>query len=340
MLKAGVIGVGSMGRNHVRVYREMENVELVGIADQSPQTATKVGSTYCVPNYTDYRVFLDECQPDLVSLAVPTGHHLSVGADLIQRGVHVLIEKPLATTVEEGEELVELAQQHNVILAVGHIERFNPAVIELRRRLREGMAGRIYQIHTQRLSPYPARIRDAGVVIDLASHDIDLMRFLMHEEIVRLYGETLRTINSDREDAFTGLLRFHSGAIGVLDVNWITPTKVRNLTITGGRGMFRCDLLSQELFFYENETGPSQWDTLSVLRGVSEGNVLGIRIQRQEPLAAELADFVGAVREGRQPAITGQDGLETLRLALEFVRSGDRVELVANGALKMLTPVF
>lgn len=339
MLKAAVIGVGSMGRNHVRVYRELESVELVGIADQNPQTAAKVSGSYCIPYYTDYAEMLEECKPDLVTLAVPTGLHRKIGADVIQRGVHVLIEKPIATNVEEGEELIELAEQQGVILAVGHIERFNPAVIELRRRLREGMAGRIYQVHAQRLSPYPTRIRDAGVVIDLASHDIDLMRFLMNEEIVRLYGETLQTINSDREDAFSGLLRFRSGAIGVLDVNWITPTKVRLLTITGGRGMFRCDLLSQELFFYENEIGPSQWDTLSVLRGVSEGNVLGIRIQRHEPLAAELADFVDAVRDGRQPAITGRDGLETLRLAMQFVRSGKEVELVTNGALKSLAPV-
>jgi predicted dehydrogenase len=166
------------------------------------------------------------------------------------------------------------------------------------------------------------------VVIDLASHDIDLERHLIHEPITRLYGETLQTINSDREDMFMGMMRFRSGTVGVLDVNWITPTKLRRLTVTGARGMFRCDLLSQELFFYENEVGPSQWDTLSVLRGVSEGNVLGIRIQRHEPLAAELEDFARAVRDHHEPTVTGADGLETLRIALEFVRSGQHVEIV------------
>jgi predicted dehydrogenase len=205
---------------------------------------------------------------------------------------------------------------------VGHVERFNPAVMELRRRLNEGMAGRIYQIAAQRLSPYPTRISDAGVVLDLASHDIDLMRHLMPEPIVRIYGETLQSINSDREDLFNGLIRFASGAIGVLDVNWMTPTKVRRLTVTGARGFLECDLLSQELFFYENDNAPSKWDTLSVLRGVSEGNILGIRIQRHEPLDAELTDFVAAVRDGRPPMVTGEDGLDTLRLALQFVRSG------------------
>ncbi len=335
MLKAAVIGVGSMGRNHARVYREIENVELVGLADTNLQTVARVGASYGVAHYTDYIKLLDECKPDLVSLAVPTGLHLEVGAQLIARGIHVLVEKPIARTVEEGEKLIELARKQKVALAVGHIERFNPAVMELRRRLREGMAGRIYKIHAERLSPYPSRIQDAGVVIDLASHDIDLLRYLMNDEIVRLFGETLQSINSDREDMFNGLIRFRSGAVGVLDVNWITPTKIRRLTVTGARGMFRCDLLSQELFFYENENAPSQWDTLSILRGVSEGNIIGIRIQRHEPLVAELNDFISAVRDDRPPTVSGEDGLETLRIALDFVRSGKEVQLVDE---KQLAP--
>jgi len=147
---------------------------------------------------------------------------------------------------------------------------------------------------------------------------------------VRLYGETLRTINSEREDLFNGTIRFRGGTVGILDVNWITPCKVRTITITGGRGMFRCDLLSQELFFYENETAPSQWDQLSVLRGVTEGNVLGIRIRRQEPLLSELQDFTESVRTGRAPTVTGFDGLETLRLALEFVRSGEEAKPIVR----------
>ncbi len=334
MLKTAVIGVGSMGRNHVRVYRELDGVKLVGVSDNNKETAEKIGATYSAPHYTDYLQMIDECKPDLVTLAVPTLLHYEMGMELIERGVHVLIEKPIASTIEEGEKLVETAQKKGVILGVGHIERFNPAVMELRRRLREGMAGRVYQLHASRLSPYPARIRDAGVVIDLASHDIDLMRYLMDEPITRVFGETLQSINSDREDMFNGLMRFQSGVVGVLNVNWITPTKIRRLTVTGARGMFTCDLLSQELFFYENETAPSQWDTLSVLRGVSEGNILGIRIQRHEPLAAELADFVKAVRDGVQPTITGQDGLETLRIALDFVRSGEVVEAIDEVAAR------
>ena len=322
MLKAAVIGAGSMGRNHARLYRTIEGVRLVGIADPNSQVAARVGARENVPHYTDFITLLDEQKPDLVSIAVPTSLHYEIGAHVIDRGVHVLMEKPITGTVEQGEALLELARRKGVTLAVGHIERFNPVVMELRRRLSDGMAGRIYKIAAQRLSPYPSRIGDAGVVIDLASHDIDLMRHLMPEPIVRIYGETLQSINSDREDLFNGLIRFASGAIGVLDINWMTPTKVRRLSVTGARGFLDCDLLSQELFFYENDNAPSQWDTLSVLRGVSEGNILGIRIQRHEPLDAELSDFVAAVRDGRPPMVTGEDGLDTLRLAIQFVRSG------------------
>lgn len=329
MLKAAVIGVGSMGRNHARVYREINgDVELVGVADKNPRAAERVGNTFGVPSYEDYVKLVETHAPDLVSLAVPTELHGDIGAKLMKSGIHVLVEKPIAYTLEEGEKLIELSKEQNVILAVGHIERFNPAVRELHRRLREGMVGRIYRIHAQRLSPYPTRIRDTGVVLDLATHDIDLLRYLMNQDIVRLYGETLQSINSDREDMFNGLIRFRSGTVGILDVNWITPTKVRRLTVTGTRGMFVCDLLSQELWFYENETAPSQWDTLSILRGVSEGNILGIRIERYEPLAAQLRDFVEAVRDQRLPTVTGQDGLATLRVALDFMRSGKEHDVI------------
>jgi len=328
VLKAAVIGVGSMGNHHTRVYQDMENVELVCVVDPNIETAQRVGSRYHIPYFTDTATMLATCRPDIVSLAAPTSLHYDIAAMLLRNGVHVLVEKPIASSVEDGERLVDLAAKYGLTLAVGHIERFNPAVMELACQLRRGALGCIYKIHTQRLSPYPGRIKDTGVVIDLASHDIDLIRFLMREPIVRLYSETLQTINSNREDMFNGLVRFQSGAVGILDVNWITPTKMRTLTITGARGMYICNLLSQELFLYANGDSSSDWDTLSVLHGVTEGNVTGFQIRRHEPLVAELADFVNAVESGTAPSVTGEDGLETLRLATEFVESGATQEIM------------
>ncbi len=328
MLKAAVIGVGSMGRNHARVYRETPGVELVGVLDANAGTAERVGASFSVPAFSQLDELLNQTKPDLVSLAVPTAKHFDVAMALLEKGIHVLVEKPITRTVDQGQQLVDSAAQKGLVLAVGHIERFNPVVVELRRRLREGMAGRIYQINAERLSPYPSRIADSGVVIDLASHDIDLLRYLTGEPVQRVFGETSQSINSDREDLFSGTVRFTNGVLGVLNVNWMTPQKVRRLTITAARGYFTCDLLSQQLFFYENETAPSQWDQLSVLHGVSEGNVLGIRIPRREPLAAELADFVQAVQNGREPTVPGREGLETLRVALSFLESAARAQVV------------
>jgi UDP-N-acetylglucosamine 3-dehydrogenase len=328
MLRVAVIGVGSMGQNHARVYRDMDQyVDLVGVADQDETAAARIGSKFGVPYYTDYLRLIDTAKPELVSLAVPTSLHYSVGCDLIQRGIHVLIEKPIASTIPQGELLIELAEKHNVTLAVGHIERFNPAIIALREKLDSGMAGQIFKVQAQRLSPFPARIRDAGVVIDLASHDIDLFRYLIQDEIIRLFGETRLAIGHNHEDMFVGVLRFRNGAVGVLDVNWMTPVKVRNLTVTAALGMFQCNLLSQELFFYENRDTNGQWDALSILRGVSQGDVIGYHIKRHEPLAAELLDFVVAVQQGTEPKVTGRDALQTLRAAIDFIDSGRDIRI-------------
>lgn len=323
MLRAAVIGTGSMGQHHARVYRNMDQrVELVGVADQDTVIATKIGKRYSVPSFTDYRQLIQEVRPDLVTLAVPTSAHYEVGCDLIRHGIHVLIEKPIARTIEEGEELIKLAEENDVILSVGHIERFNPAIIALREKLDSGMAGQIFKIQTQRLSPFPPRIRDAGVIIDLASHDIDLFYYLIQDKIIRLFGETRSAINQNNEDLFIGVMSFQNGTIGSLDVNWMTPVKIRNLTVTAALGMFRCDLLAQELYFYENREASGQWDALSILHGVSQGDVIGYHIQQQEPLLAELTDFVTAVQTSTVPKVTGRAGLQTLRTAVDFIASG------------------
>jgi len=334
MLRGVVIGLGAMGRNHARVLREIDNgVELVAVSDLDLQRAAKVGDCYGVPYFTNYVEMLEVFHPDFAVLAVPTSLHCKIGLDLIEREIPVLIEKPIASTIEEGKRLCEAAERKGVTLGVGYIERFNPVVNALRQKLDEGMLGHIYKIQAQRLSPYPSRIQDVGVVIDLATHDIDLFRYLMADnQIERLYSATRSTINSDREDMFVGVAHFHSGAVGLLDVNWMTPAKIRALTITGAFGMFSCNLLSQELFFYENDDKPSGWDALSTLRGVTQGNVLGINIQRFEPLTAEVRDFADAILKQAKPRVTGRDALETLKLALEFVQSGQEGQIVVRSS--------
>ena len=328
MLKAAVIGVGSIGQNHARVYRNIEGVTLVGVADASPQAAARVGTRENVSHYTDPLKMLDDHKPDLVSVAVPTSLHFDIAQKVIDRGIHALIEKPITTTIEQGEALLALAKKKGVTVAVGHIERFNPAVMELRRRLTSGMAGRIYTIVAQRLSPYPSRIQDAGVVIDLASHDIDLMRYLVPEPVLRLYGETMSSINSDREDS---LQRAHplqercGGRSGrQLDDADEDPPPDRDRRARVPRVR---PPLPGASFLRERDgaqpVGHAQHPPRR-LRGERPRD----QDPRHEPLAAELTDFVRAVRDGRAPTVTGEEGLETLRLALEFVRSGSEGRLV------------
>ncbi|HYW26977.1 MAG TPA: Gfo/Idh/MocA family oxidoreductase [Terriglobales bacterium] len=323
MTKVAVIGAGSMGKQHVRVYRELEEAEIVGVADADRDAARRVAELHGTAAYTDHRELLERARPEAVSVAVPTSSHFSVAMDAISAGVHVLVEKPIANSVAEGERLIEAARRSGVVLTVGHIERFNPAILELRQRLEAGALGRPYQMHARRLGPFPQRIRDVGVVVDLATHDLDLMCWLGGSEPVRLYAEISREIHTTNEDLLSGLVRFANDTVGLLEINWLTPTKIRELTVTGERGMFRADYLTQDLYFFENGSSPDgAWEAMSLLRGgVNEGSMTRFALRRREPLAAQLAAFLAAVRGECAPAVTGADGVRALALALELIRS-------------------
>jgi predicted dehydrogenase len=322
-----------MGRHHARVYADMPGVDLVGVADATREVAERVGHRFGAPAFADCQELFKHAHPDLVSVAVPTAQHRPVAQAAIEAGINVLVEKPIAATVEDGEALVAAAEQAGVTLAVGHIERHNPAVTALKSHLDAGELGRIFQMRAYRLGPFPARIRDVGVIIDLASHDLDIMRFVSGDEVVRVYAEIQQQIHTLREDSVTGILRFSGGATGTLEINWLTPTKVRQLAVTGARGMFLVDYLTQELYLYENDDAirTGGWDRLDVLRGVSAGKMIRFVVDKKEPLRAELDDVAGAVVEGRPPKVTGADALAALRLARALVESGQRQEVIDLG---------
>ena len=180
---------------------------------------------------------------DLVSIVAPTSLHLPVTLAALRAGANVLVEKPIASTREEATTMIEAAADAGRMLTVGHIERFNPAIRELRRRLDAGELGRIFQISATRLGPFPARIRDVGVVVDLAPHDLDVMRYLVGSEPIRIYAEAERRIHTEHEDLFNGIMKFANGVVGILDINWLTATKRRTLTVTGERGFYVADYL-------------------------------------------------------------------------------------------------
>jgi predicted dehydrogenase len=322
-MKVAVIGAGAMGKHHLRVYRELEDVQVVAVVDADPDAAQRAGQHHCVTSYVDHQEMLERTRPDAVSVVVPTGGHFPVVMDALAAGCHVLVEKPIASTVAEGERMIETARQRGLVLTVGHIERFNPAIVELRRRLDAGALGRPYQMHARRLGPFPERIRDVGVVVDLATHDLDLMCWLGASEPVRLYAEISREIHTTNEDLLSGLVRFRNDTVGLLEINWLTPTKIRELTVTGERGMFRADYLTQDLYFFENAvSADGAWEAMSLLRGgVNEGSMTRFALRRREPLAAELAAFLAAARGEREPAVSGADGVRALALALALIES-------------------
>ena len=329
-LRAAVIGVGAMGQHHARVYAQMPGVQLVGVADANPEEGQRIAGLHHTLAFVDHRQLLDEARPEVVTVAVPTEFHHRVALDALDAGCHILIEKPIAATEEEARDLIERAKALGCKLMVGHIVRFDPAVQALKERLEAGELGRIFQVRCRRLGPFPARVQDVGVVIDLATHDLDLMRYLTGQEPVRVYAETEREIHSLHEDILVGNVRLADGTIGLLDINWLTPTKIRELTVTGERGMFRVDHLTQDLYFYENaEANGERWEAISLLRGVSEGRMIRYPVRKYEPLKAELESFVQAVTDGGPAPVDGRDGLIALRLAQALVQSGRERRAIA-----------
>ncbi len=323
-MKAAVIGAGVMGMNHARVYAEMDDVDLVAVADPSMEACARIARIYRPEVYGDYRTMLERERPDIVSVAVPTALHVEVACDTMSRGIHVLVEKPLALTVEEGRVIIDAARQFGVKLSVGHLERFNPAIIELRRRLREEELGRIFQVQARRVSPFPGRIQDVGVILDLATHDVDVIRHLLGSEVDRVYAETAQMAHASQEDLLSATLRFSSGVIGVLDVNWLTPTKVRQLAVLGEGGMYLTDYLTQDVYWYKNTAITDTWNSLSTFRGATEGDMVKIHFDKREPLRAELDSFVAAVRDDLEPDVDGMDALVAVDLSLTLAESGRR----------------
>lgn len=328
-MKVAVIGVGSMGYNHLRVYTEMGDVEVVGVSDVNIERLQMVGNQFSVRTFASYQDLFEKTQPEAVSITVPTSDHEKVTTFALENGAHVLIEKPIAATVEEGKRIIALARKKDRQLMVGHIIRFNPAMQSLKARLVNGDLGKIFQVFCRRAGPFPARIRDVGVVIDLAPHDVDVMRYLTGLNPMRVYAETEQQIHTDHEDLLFGLLRFPGGITGALEINWLTPTKMRETLVLGEKGMFRVDDLMQDLYFYENPQAVGElWSPFRAVRGVSEGSMTRFSIQRQEPLKAELTAFIDAVRKGSMVPVTGQDGLEALRLSLALVESGKTHQVI------------
>ncbi|PIN73356.1 oxidoreductase [Candidatus Woesearchaeota archaeon CG10_big_fil_rev_8_21_14_0_10_45_16] len=323
MIRIGVIGVGSMGQNHARVYADCENAELVAVADPQPEQLQRVAHKFNAVPYQSYLEMLEKENLDAVSISVPTSLHKKVAIEALSRGKHVLLEKPIAETEEEAREIIDCAKINNVKLMIGHIERFNPAILHLKELLEQGELGEIYKIDVQRIGPFPSRIADVGVIIDLSVHDLDIINYLTDKKPCRVYAEVQQKLHPSHEDSVTALLSYDDEMLAVLNVNYLSPTKIRQLKIFGKRGMFSVDYLSQELCFFENHSFKSEnWES------VSEGDMKKIHLPKKEPLKAEIEAFLKSIEEDSQPPVSGEQGLLALQTANHIILSAKERSIV------------
>ena len=314
MLRVGVVGVGMMGQHHVRVYSELVRegeVELVGIADANFERAKELARKYGTIPYADYRDLARE-NLDAVDIAVPTSLHREVALEFINQGTSVLVEKPIADTVENAEAIIKAAEEKGVTLMVGHIERFNPAVLRLRELIERGELGKVVTISAKRVGPMAARIRDVGIIIDLGVHDIDVISYLFGERVRTVYARAGNVLHpAGVEDHALITLGFEDGT-GIVETNWLTPHKTRTLNVVGTGGIAYLDYIEQSLKLYNNE-----W-------------VKEAKIERKEPLKNEIEHFIECIETGKKPIVDGEAGLHALKVALlaqESAKTGKVLEV-------------
>jgi UDP-N-acetylglucosamine 3-dehydrogenase len=321
-LRGAVLGLGMIGRHHARLLQTSPDVDFVGAVDPGGDRFGAVhdpAKVYAAPQ--------DLPEVDFAIVAVPTETHLDAVRTMAARGAHLLIEKPLAATSAEAREIIEVVDAAGVRAGVGHVERFNPALLELRRRFDE--LGEVLLIRTERVGPFPDRVKDVGVVKDLGTHDLDLVRWIGQSPVASLAAQTGHVMGRDHEDLVLVTGRLASGVAFSCNVDWISPTKVRRTRVLGERGMFEADTLTADLTLYRNGHHPTApW--LQQQRGVTEGDMTRFAIAKPEPLRSELQAVLAMARGEASDVVTLEDGLETVRVAeavLESAGSGETVHL-------------
>jgi predicted dehydrogenase len=324
-LRAGLIGLGAMGRHHARVLNGLDGVELVAIADPDGDPHGRGQGVEIVPDVAS----LIARGIDYAVVACPTGLHVEVGLELADAGVSALVEKPLADSLAGAETLVEAFESRGLVAGVGHIERYNPALQSLRSRLEAGELGEIYQVQTRRQGPFPHRIADVGVVKDLATHDIDLTAWVTGQEYATVAAQTFHKSGRPHEDMVSAIGKLTGGPIVNHLVNWLSPFKERFTMVTGTKGSFVADTLTADLTFHANGATEMAWEALRAFRGVSEGDSTRFAITKREPLQVEHENFRDAVLAGAPG-----EGVVTLRQGMRTVLVADAVlESASSGAM-------
>jgi len=316
MMRFGLIGLGQMGRHHARILMESDEVVFVGAVDPSGDRhgAMRAGTVF------DEVEDLLEKGVDAAVVAVPTAQHHEVALMLASAGVHTLVEKPLADTVTRAREIEAAFEGLDVLGAVGHVERFNSALQEMKRRMEAGELGRVISISTERVGPFPHRVQDVGVVKDLATHDIDIATWIGGAPFAEVHGELAHKMGRPHEDLVVATGRLENDIVVSINVNWLTPVKRRGVSVLGEKGSFVADLIAADLFFYANAAVDSQWDRIAQLRGVSEGDMVRYAFSKREPLTVEHEAFRAAIADGHAEGVVSlAEGVEILEVAETIV---------------------
>lgn len=304
-----------MGRHHARNYFEMPESDLVAISDPNGNDS-ELAQRYGAEFFKNYTQMLDEHTPDAVSIAVPTHLHYEIAKDTINRGIPTLVEKPIALTVAEGQELIDLANNNDVILSVGHIERYNPVIDRLKTIIDNGQLGEVLSIESRRVGGFPPVEPKTDVILDLAIHDIDILNYLMNGqgEIREVNGH--RTHHSSETDS-TEIVLNYDGVSGIILANWVTPVKIREIVITGSKGYLEANYIKQEIAIYEKMNIVSQNDFAGFVDSFGEPDEHIIRPAKKEPMRRQLSAFILAVKSGNQEGLVSpREALLALDIAI------------------------
>lgn len=326
-LRAGLVGLGHMGRHHARVLRSLPDIELVAAVDTRDQIRESFPDVEVLATVTE----LVDRGVDMCVVSTPTVTHEPIALELAEARVATLIEKPLAHDAKAAQSIVEAFARSGTLGCVGHIERYNPALQDMRRRLAADELGSLYQVVTRRQGPFPARITDAGVILDLATHDIDLTAWVTGASYRSVSARTAHRSGRPHEDLVSAVAELSSGLVVTHLVNWLSPFKERITTVTGDLGSFVADTVTADLTLFRNGSQPAQWDRVAAFRGVVEGDMIRYAIAKPEPLVTELTHFAAAVRgEPVGDVVTLEEGLSTVRIAealRESAASGDSIRI-------------
>ncbi|AXA36058.1 MAG: gfo/Idh/MocA family oxidoreductase [Candidatus Hydrogenedentota bacterium] len=307
-IRVGVVGVGNLGQHHARVYAELPECELVGVADVDPKALQRITRQFKVSGYTDYRELFGKV--DACSIVVPTVLHHALARDFLEHGVHVLVEKPITTTEEEARDLIEVARRTGRILQVGHIERFNPAIMRLRQIVRDPAF-----IEGHRLGPYDPRVKDIGVVLDLMIHDLDIILQLVNSKVVHVEAAGVGVYGT-HEDIANARIHFENGCIANLTASRVTPERKRKIRVFQRNAYISIDYINQEVEIYrriKNPNAPPGTPNVTIVRTKEA-------MKKQEPLKVELKHFLECVAQGSEPMVRGEEARDALSLAVQISR--------------------